>query len=95
MVTALVVPLEQHVIYLHVAVIREAEVAYAAFLALLYEPVEYAVVHITVIELGKRVVAHAYAVKQKVVDVVNLKLFQRVLEHLYRAFARLGFGREV
>ena len=54
-VAALVVPFEQHVVYFHVAVIREADVAYAPLALLFHEPVEYAVVHIAAVEHAERV----------------------------------------
>ena len=56
--------------------IREAEVAYASLLALLHEPVEYAVVHIAAVECGKRVFAFTDGVQQQIVDIVGLKLLQ-------------------
>ena len=89
----LVVHREQVVEHLHVAVVGEAEVAYAAGLALLDEIVEHAVVHIAGVE-GFHAAA-ADAVQQVVVDVVYLQLFHRVVVHLDGAGAGLGLRTEV
>jgi len=83
-VFTLVVPLQQHVEDVDVAVVREAEVADASSIFLFDEPIQDAVVDEASVEqlvTVEVVGVAANAVKQQVVDVVGLKLFQRVLKH--------------
>ena len=63
----------------NVAVEREAEVADAACLALLHEPVEQSVVEVALVH-GPHATA-ADAVQEEVVDVVGLQVLQAALEH--------------
>ena len=77
-----------------IAVVGEAEVAYAAGLSLLQEKVEDAVVDIALLEL-LHAVAHADAVQQEVVQVVRLQFLHRVAVHGDGGFAAPRGGSEV
>ena len=65
-----------------VAVIAEAQIADGAFLFLLDEVLQDAVVDIAAVELLHGIAAASDAVQQQVVDIGDLQLAQRVLEHL-------------
>ena len=85
----------QHVVeHGHVAMVGETEVAYAACLALFQKVVEHAVVDIAGVEL-LHAATHAHAVKEQVVDVVDLQLLERVVVHPERRLAGPGRRREI
>ena len=78
----LVVVVEQVVEHAHVAVVGETEVADAAFLALLHQEVEHAVVDESSAQGIES--AAADAVQQVVVDVVGLQALQRLVVEPFR-----------
>ena len=96
MIAPLIVPLHEQVEYLHIAVIRESEVANTPCLALLHKPVEDTVVDIPRVEslhtahvLTLAVLrTHTDAVHKQIVHVIHLQLLQRVLKHRYRLLPR-------
>lgn len=88
---------EQIIKHFNIAVVRKTEIAYASGLALLKQIVEHTVFHIPVLKAFHSFsgVAHAYAVKEQVIDIVDLQLFERVFVHLNGCFAAPCFGCEV
>ena len=93
----LVVVVQQIVKHGNFAMIGETQIADDAFLALLHQVVEDAVVDIALPEQFHGLLAGAAAngVQQHVVDVIDLELFEGVLEHLDAGGTGLGRRIEV
>lgn len=78
----------------YIAVVREAEVAYAARLAFGEEKIEHPVPDVAGLEL-LHAAAHAHAVQQHVVDVIHLQFAERIAIHGQRRLAAPGRRGEV
>ena len=82
MIAAFIMPLQKHVKDLHITMIGESEVTYSAFLLLFHQPVENTVVHKPLVEILLSILSSTDSMKEHVVDIVYLQIFQGVLKHL-------------
>ena len=77
-----------------VPVVGEPEVADTAGLTLGKQEIQHPVVDVAGFEL-LHAAAHAHAVQQQVVDIIDLQLAERIAVHGHRGFAAPGRGREI